>query len=125
MPAKGAAEARLATGELSIFDRSKHFRGYHAFRCGVQDGALELMARIGTMFLAVRDDSREGDPDSARAAIHGTAAIAESRRNRQRAGGRTQPLPDILKSLDQSFGYTPRRVRPTGVDGRRCSAVLN
>jgi len=104
VPAKAAAEARLVTQVLSIFDRSKHCRGYHAFRCGVQDGALELMAGIGTILLAARDDSREGDPDSARSAIYGTAPIAESRRNRQRAGGRAQPLPDILKLLDQSFG---------------------
>src|ERR1700719_1728037 len=104
VPAKAAVEARLVTQLLSIFDRSKHCRGYHAFRCRVQDGALVLMAGIGTILLAVRDYSREGNPDSARSAIHGTAAIAESRRNRERAGERAQPPPDILKLLDQSFG---------------------
>ena len=115
----------LVHGDWLLCDQAKHFCRYHAFRGRVQNGPLELPGGIGTMLLATRDNPSEGVPDAARSAIHRTAAVPKGRRGRCCFNGRAQLLPDILKLLEQGLAYTPRRVRPTGEDGRGRRAVFN
>jgi hypothetical protein len=90
-------------GNRLLSNQAKHCCGYHVFRRGVQDSPLELTARVGTMLVAVGDNSLEGVPDAARSAIHRAATVTERRRDRWRLCGRVQLLPNILKLFELRF----------------------